>query len=476
MRGRPRTCLRLPLTLVVCCFAFATLARAQATATLPAALQAQVDQAARDVLKATGVPSASVAVVQNGKVAWVHAYGEARLDPRVAATPAMPYSIGSISKQFTATAILLLQEQGKLSLDDPVGKYVPGLTRGSEVTIREILSHTSGYQDFWPQDYVPPMMLKAITPQGILDRWARRPLDFDPGTQWQYSNTNFVIAGLVVAKAAGMPLWPFLQQHVFGPLGMTSVRNSDEHALPQSAGDPVGYYRHALGPARPAPIAGTGWMFAAGELAMTAGDLAKWDISMIDRTVLKPASYREMETEVRLKNGVGTHYGLGVHVAMVNGHREIEHSGEVSGFTSENIVLPDDRIAVAVLTNQDAASAGSQIGRRVVDALLRHDSPRDEQRNALIHKVFDGLRQGKIDRALFTADANAYFDAQALHDYAGSLAPLGELQSFTPTAVRERGGMVYRGFLARFAARTVVVSVYEMPDGRFEQFLVESRD
>ena len=106
-------------------------------------------------------------------------------------------------------------------------------------------------------------------------------------------------------------------------------------------------------------------MFAAGELAMTAEDLARWDISMMDETVLKPASYQEMETEVLLKNGVGTRYGLGVQVMNVNGHRVLEHSGEVSGFTAENIVLPDDKLAVVVLTNQDAAEAASEIGNQV---------------------------------------------------------------------------------------------------------------
>ena len=150
----------------------------------------------------TGVPSASIAVVQNGKIAYVQAYGNARLDPNTAASSAMRYSIGSISKQFTAAAILLLAEEGKLSLDDPVSKYVPGLTRGDEVTIRELLSHTSGYQDYWPQDYVPPLMLQPISADGIMDRWARKPLDFDPGTKWQYSNTNYVIAGVIVEKVS----------------------------------------------------------------------------------------------------------------------------------------------------------------------------------------------------------------------------------------------------------------------------------
>ncbi len=127
-------------------------------------VRSRVDRIAEQVLEATGVPSASVAVVQHGKLVYTHAYGFARLatdsGPAIPATPEMRYSIGSISKQFTAAAILMLQEQGKLSLDDPVGKYIPGLTRGDEVTIREILSHTSGYQDYWPEDYVMTPMLQ----------------------------------------------------------------------------------------------------------------------------------------------------------------------------------------------------------------------------------------------------------------------------------------------------------------------------
>ena len=244
----------------------------------------------------------------------------------------MRYSIGSISKQFTATAVLLLAEQGKLSLDDPVSRFVPNLTRGSEVTIRELLSHTSGYQDYWPQDYVPPFMLQPVTADKILDLWARKPLDFDPGREWQYSNTNFVIAGLIVEKASGEPLLQFLSEHIFVPLGMKSVMNIDQNRLTET--DATGYLRYALGPPRLAPKEGKGWLFAAGELAMPAEDLARWDISMIDQTVLKPASYAQMETEVQLKNGLGTHYGLGVHVGQQFGQRQIDHGGEVSGFTA----------------------------------------------------------------------------------------------------------------------------------------------
>jgi D-alanyl-D-alanine carboxypeptidase len=207
--------------------------------TIDPALKARVDAIANGVLAQRGVPSASVAVVKGGKLVYTHAYGLAHLSPDVKATPEMRYSIGSISKQFTAAAILLLQEQGKLSLDDAVGKYVPGLTRGDEVTIRQILSHTSGYQDYWPEDYLMTPMMKPESAQQILDTWAKKPLDFEPGTKWQYSNTNFVIAGLIVEKVSGEKLFDFLGEHIFHPLGMKSVWDSDEKKLTDAGCDAV---------------------------------------------------------------------------------------------------------------------------------------------------------------------------------------------------------------------------------------------
>ena len=138
---------------------------AQVQASLPPELRQKIDHAANDVLTATGVPSASIAIVKDSQITYLQAYGNGRLDPATPARPEMRYSIGSISKQFTATAILLLQEQGKLSLDDKVAKFIPNLTRANEVSIRQLLSHTSGYQDYWPQDYVMPMMLQPTTAQ-----------------------------------------------------------------------------------------------------------------------------------------------------------------------------------------------------------------------------------------------------------------------------------------------------------------------
>src|SRR5690348_9803698 len=259
-----------------------------AQTSLPAEMRETIDQLVPKVLKQTGAPSASLAVVKNGQIAYTQAYGLAQLDPKREATPDMRYAIGSVSKQFTATAVLLLAEDGKLSLDDKVSRFVPDLTRSYEVTIRQLLSMTAGYQDYWPQDYVFPKMLDPVKPGQILDEWAKKRLDFEPGTRWQYSNTNYVAAGLIVEKASGMGLVDFLRKRVFQPLHMTSVFDTDQSAL--SNQDPQRYLRYALGPLRQAPKEGPGWIYAAGELAMTAHDLALWDISMINQTVLKPDS------------------------------------------------------------------------------------------------------------------------------------------------------------------------------------------
>ena len=431
----------------------------------------QIDEIVRQTLSATGVPSASIAIVQGAATTYLQAYGDARIEPHTPALPAMRYSVGSISKQFTAAAVLLLAEQGKLSLNDPVSRFVPDLARAREVTIRQLLAHTSDYQDYWPQHYVPPFMLHPVTADKILDVWARKPLDFDPGTDWQYSNTNFVIAGLIVERASGQPLLQFLSEHIFVPLGMNSIVNIDQDRLTET--DATGYLRYALGPPRVAPKEGKGWLFAAGELAMPAADLAKWDISIINETVLRAASYAEMEKEIVLKNGLATGYGLGVMVRREFGQRAIEHGGEVSGFTATNIVLPDAKLAIVVLANQDSAGASGDIARKIGALLFREsDAGKQEEQS---REIFAALQQGKISRALFTDNGNSYFTDQALKDFAASLGPLGRPTEFTQTATQDRGGMTFRAFEVHFPNKTVAVWERIMPDGKIEQYQVSAK-
>lgn len=439
---------------------------------------AKVDSIVADALKSSGVPSASVAIVRDGKIVFTKAYGDQ--GPGIAKGPDVraKYQIASVSKQFTAAAILLLADEGKLSLDDKVSKWVPDVTDADKITIRQLLSHTAGLQDYWPQDYSFKAMETAVTPQQIVDRWAKKPLDFAPGTAWQYSNTGYVVAGMIIEKASGKKLLDYLQAKIFKPLGMDAI--DQDKAV--GKGFPQGTHRYALGPVRPAKPAADGWLWAAGELAMSAADLAKWDIARIDRTVLPARDWAVQETEVKLADGSPTHYGLGVSLGEHGGKKEVSHGGEAVGFLSSNVVIPEERFAVVSLVNADFGGAHDAIAEGITDLLLPVAKPAtaalDQQRDALARRLFDQLRAGTPDRSLMTEDANYFFDATALGDYRSSLAPLGEPLAFEPIGkARLRGGFVNRNYRIRYKDRQLIAVTYAEPgaDGKFEQFLVMPR-
>jgi len=436
----------------------------------------KVDTIVTDTLARNGVPSASVAIVRGGRIVYAKAYGK---QSETIATPRTdaPYQIASISKQFTAAAILMLEDEGKLSLDDTVAKWVPGITDGGKITIRQLLSHTSGLQDYWPQDYSFAAMEKPITPQGIVDRWAKKPLDFAPGTQWQYSNTGYVVAGMIVEKAAGKPLLAYLQDKVFKPLGMKAI----DQDLAIGKDFPQGYHRYALGPVRVEKPAARGWLFAAGELAMSASDLAKWDIARMNRSLMPADDWQVQETPILLTNGKSTGYGLGVFASSANGHKVVEHTGEAVGFLSENIVYPDDKAAVVVLVNSDFSNAFTSIAGQIADLVLpaaagAGTADAETAKTAHARAVFDELRAGTLDRSTMTEDANYYFDATASADYRDSLGKLGEPTEFKLLRpARLRGGFVNRNYGVTYKDGTKLsVVTYAEPDGagRYEQFIV----
>jgi CubicO group peptidase (beta-lactamase class C family) len=444
-------------------------------APLPADQAAAVDAGVQEVLKKTGVPAASVAVVRDGQIAYVKAYGTQRLEPNTPARTDARYGIGSISKQFTAAAILLLAEEGKLKLDDPVGKYVPNLTDGDKITIRQVLSHTSGYRDYWPQDYVMAEMMRPTTPDYILNKWARVPLDFRPGDQWQYSNTGYTIAGLIIEKVSGEPYMQFLQERIFTPLHMTTATETD--TKPLAASDARGYRRFALGPVRPAPKEGSGWLYAMGGLAMTAEDLARWDVSEIDQSLLKPESYKAQQTPVILNDGKDSGYGLGVFLGKAAGRRMVSHGGEISGFLAENRIYPDARTAVVVLTDADFGGAQTAIADRIAAVLFptTGQTP-DAEHTQAARALFDMLRQGRIDRARFTENGNAYFSEEALADFKSSLSPLGEPTAFTGRSFALRGGMTSEVYSVTYPDRKLTIVLRAYPNGKVEQFMVHPAD
>ena len=420
-------------------------------------------------LKESGAPSVSVAVVENGKVAYANAFGKANVAAGRDADIHTRYAVGSISKQFTAAAILLMQEQGKLSLDDKVSKYFPDLTRADEVSIRQLLSHTSGYEDYAPQDYIIPEWTRATTPKAILDHWGKKPLNFEPGTRWQYSNTNFVLAGEIFEKVSGQPLVSFLREKIFDPLGMQSAGD----CLPIAASDATAYTRYALGPARPVAREGDGWYFAAGELCMTPSDLARWDAAFLQKQILSSRSYEEFTREVTLNNGDRTHYALGLQLSELNRMPVVSHGGEVSGFLATNMVLPTHHGAVVALSNEDGIDLVEPLARQIATLVFTPDQPPPSEKDTQqVRAILDGLQQGKVDRALFTDNANSYFSEAALADFKTSLTDLGKLKSVNALSEGLRGGMIHRAYRAQFEKKAVLLNIFVLPDGKYEQFMV----
>jgi CubicO group peptidase (beta-lactamase class C family) len=434
----------------------------------------RIDELVTSTLKETGVPSAEIAIVRDGQIVLNKAYGKA--SDTLEARTDLPYQIASNSKQFTAMALLLLEDEGKLDLDDKVGKFFPDITGAEKISIRQLLSHTSGLSDFWPQDYSFEAMSRPTKPQGIVDRWGKQPLDFEPGDQWQYSNTGYVVAGMIAEKVSGEPLVKFLKRKIFDPLHMTSVIDQDDANGPKF---PVGYGRYALGPVRAVTPPARGWLYAAGELSMTAEDLARWDIARINRALVPADDWAEQETSVKLNDGSSTGYGLGVSIGQRNGHKAIAHTGEAVGFLSANYVYPDDKAAVVVLTNSWSGAAYTRIARGITNVILP-PAPQDAAQAAAAtnaRTVFDQLRAGKLDRSLLTKNANYYFTPQAIADFQSSLVPLGEPVSFEPSGKPVlRGGFVIQGYTVKYPAKTLDLSTFYEPgtNGRIEQFLISA--
>jgi len=424
-----------------------------------------VDAIVQEWLTSTNAPSASIAIVQQGRLVYAKAYGSAQLNPSVPATVFSRYAIDSVSKEFTAAAVLLLAQHGRLSLDDPLRKWFPRLRAAAAVTLRQLLTHTSGIRDYWPQDFVTREMTLPTTTAALIAEWARRPLDFEPGTDWQYSNTGYVLAGAVVEKVSGETLFEFLRAHVFTPLRMQHVAEYS----PATADEASGYTRFGLAAVIAAPKEGPGWLFGAANLSMSPSDLARWDVSLLDRSLLDAASYQSEIAPVKLKSGRLQDYALGLDVETIRGRLRIGHSGAGSGFQADNRLWPKERAAIVVLTNSDWAPP-SALSDRLAFIVLA--PPRDEAR---AREIFREMQNGTVDRALFTATGNFYLTAAALADLHLSLASLGPARFMELEQESRRGGMITRRWKILCRAARLEATERSRPGGKIDEFMITKR-
>lgn len=315
----------------------------------PAAIVTAATEAAQSLLNA-GVPAVQVAVSKRGRVIYADAFGVLDKESATAATPRSVLQIASITKEFTAAAILRLAERGALSLDDPIDKYVPDFnSRGVTITLRHLLNHTSGVSRDWyamtPSGLAPP---GPVTREQTIASLNAKPFDFAPGKKWSYSDAGYILLGYAIESITGMSYAEFIHTEIVLPLGLMDTGVCGTHGL-----SPLQGYGLLGGAWKHMPPPHWSVMLSNGALCSTASDLVRWSHLLANGSVLQPASYETMTTPARLDDGtvVSTGYALGVAVANMLGRPAVWHSGAIDGFQSYLGHFPEQDLAVAVITN-----------------------------------------------------------------------------------------------------------------------------
>jgi CubicO group peptidase (beta-lactamase class C family) len=308
----------------------------------------EVDRLIHAEMQKQHIPGLSLLVARSGKIVRAEGYGLANVELQVPVKPETVFQSGSVGKQFTATAIMMLVEEGKVRLDDPISHYLKnGPPAWDQVTVRELLSHTAGFTDYpkdfdLRKDYTEPEMLKIVA--GI-------PLAFEPGTNWSYSNLGYLTLGILIHQVTGQFYGDFLQQRIFRPLGMNTTRIINEaDIIPNRAAG----YQLVKGELKNQDwVSPTVNTTADGSLYFSTLDLAKWDAALYTEKLLKRSSLEEMWTPVKLKNGQENsgHYGFGWFIENIGGKRVVRHEGEWQGFTTFITRHIDDQTTVVLLTN-----------------------------------------------------------------------------------------------------------------------------
>lgn len=426
------------------------------------AMRKQIDQIIQRCLQADGTPSASVAIVTDDHVKYAKAFGDAVLTPPVLATKATRYQLASISKTFTAQAVLLLVTDGKLSLDETISRWFPDLTDASQITVRELLNHTSGYPDHYPESYPAGPRGGATSPDDIINEWGHHPLMFPPGTQFHYSNLEYEIAGRIVEKVSGETLFQFMKKHIFGPLQMTSTMDLD--TIPNGSTTlATGYIQNALAPLQPAPYEGPGWSFGSGQVVTTAEDVARWDAAFLEHRVLPEREAAEEITMARLANGSTYPSALGLFVSREDAPLHYYHTGEGLGFEAINLIYPDAHIAFVVLTNTNVTATYLKIANQLTYLLV---PPNKDEKFA--RKVFADLQHGQPDRSAFSEDLKKHMTAALLTEYRTSMSALGSVQSFTSAGDRTIDKLETRDYDVIAGGHVLKLHLLLLPDGRLE--------
>ena len=409
----------------------------------------KIDDYVQAEMKRQRIPGVSLAIVKNGQIVLAKGYGLANVEHQVPVKPETIFQSGSMGKQFTATAVMMLVEEGKVSLDEKISKYLGEVPEAwQNITVRHLLTHTSGLTDYpddfdFRRDYTEDELLKraqAITPA------------FKPGEKWQYSNLAYVTLGILIHKVSGQFYGDFLQARVFKPLGMANTRIiSEADIVPNRAAG----YRYVKD-----ELKNQNWVSptlnttADGALYFNVLDVAKWDAALYAESLLKTVSLQQMWTPVKLNNNKTFDYGFGWGFSQINGHRVIEHGGSWQGFTSYIGRYVDHKTTVIVLDNLAGGNAG-KIARHVAaiynpELARKPIEDKEPQVTAFTKELLQKLAEGTVDPNIFTPEGRSEFPAARVERVSRQLKSLGTLSKIELVERREKDDYRVYGYQLQY--------------------------
>ncbi len=342
-------------------------------------LEQRTDTWANEALDSGDVAGLSIAVWQGGEMLFAKGYGLADIENDVAATAETVFRIGSITKQFTAAAIMQMVERGEVGLQDDIHDYVDFSTDGNTVTVHQLLNHTSGIKSYTGLgDAWTSTIPVAVTHADLFGLLAGHPFDFVPGDAWSYNNTGFYLLGVIIENVSGTSYSDYLDTQIFDPLGLDDTTYCDEKKLILRRAEG---YENQDGELVNDDLIDMTHPFAAGALCSNVGDLLRWQRALENGEVVSVASYERMATPAALNDGSGLEYGYGLGVGMLDDHRRIAHGGGINGFVTMASRYPDDDLSVIVLTNTPSPTA-SQLEECIARAALGLPEAEEEETGA----------------------------------------------------------------------------------------------